>query len=123
MKLAAVFLAWLVAGCGSADGRVTIRTLDQPYAVCDQAAVRGTLVADAIYGLALANGGNQQGAVWPFGYSARRESGTVVLLDQSSHVVAREGDHILAAGAIAADGATYVECDIQVNPRPTPGPT
>jgi hypothetical protein len=119
-------LAALVAGCGAADrptaAPVAIRTLDRPYTVCDTAAIRGTLVADPTYGLALDTPGHREGTVWPYGYSARRESGTIVLVDSSGDVVAREGDDILAAGGFG-DGYATVECWIRVNPSPTPGHT
>jgi hypothetical protein len=73
------------------------------------------LVADPSFGLALQNAGYRNGAIWPHGYSARRESGVVVLIDPSGRVVAREGDRILASGGSGPDDAVNVECDIQVN--------
>lgn len=73
----------------------------------------GTLVADPSFGLALQNDGYRDGVVWPYGYSARRESGVIVLLGPSGAVVAREGDRIRAAG-----GGNQVMCSIVVNPTP-----
>jgi hypothetical protein len=58
---------------------------------------RGVLFEDPTWGLALlgtdASGAEHRyGIVWPDVYSARREGGTVVLLDEAGNVVAREGD-------------------------------
>lgn len=118
MRIAAtVVLIAQLAGCALTDGTVAIRTLPA-LDVCEMARVGGTLVADPTFGLALQNPGYRNGAIWPHGYSARRESGVVVLLDPSGRVVAREGDRILAAGGAGTDDAVNVECDIQVNPSP-----
>jgi len=68
--------------------------------------------------LGFKSGDSVRVAVWPYGYAARREEdGVVVLIDPSGQVVAREGDTIVAAGAFS-DTATYVECDLEVNPSP-----
>jgi hypothetical protein len=84
------------------------------------AAVGGVLVFDTTYGLGFKSGDSVRVVVWPYGYSARRESdGVVVLIDPSGRVVAREGDHLAAAGAFS-ETATYVECDLEVNPSPDP---
>jgi hypothetical protein len=117
-----------------ADGPVPIQTRAHSNDVCEAARVSGTLVADATYGLALDRSGRTSGAIWPFGYSARRVSGSVVLIGPSGTIVAHEGDQIVAAGAAGPDGTVEVECDIQVNgvrvapvptmtalPTPTPG--
>jgi hypothetical protein len=77
------------------DGPVTIRTESQPSTVCMNALVSGVLVADPTYGLALRNPDYVQGVIWPFGYTARRESGVIVLIDPSGHVIAHEGDTIV----------------------------
>ena len=82
------------------------------------AAVGGILAYDATYGLGFKSGDSVRVVVWPNGYSARREQdGVVVLIDPSGLIVAREGDTIRAGGAFS-DTATYVECDLEVNPSP-----
>ena len=123
LKLAVLLvpaLAVMAAGCASAPvGPVPINTL-APSAICDAARVGGILVYDTTYGLGFKGGDRVEVAVWPNGYSARREQdGVVVLIDPSGRVVAREGDTIIAAGA-SGDTAVYVECDIGVNPSPHP---
>jgi hypothetical protein len=95
---AVLALAWVLSGCSPMDGPVTIRTQSQPLTVCDQARVGGTLVGDSTYGLALQNPGYRNGVVWPYGYTARRESGVILLIGPAGVVVAREGDRIQAAG-------------------------
>jgi type IV pilus biogenesis protein CpaD/CtpE len=107
--------ALLVVGCAPAPGPVTLRT-QAPLTVCDAARVGGVLVADPSYGLAFLGGDHVEGVVWPNGYSARREQdGVVVLVDPSGLVVAREGDRIVAAGAIGEDGIAYPECDLEMD--------
>ena len=96
------------------DGPVMIRTLPQ-IPVCDAARETRTLVADPTYGLALRHSGTTYGAIWPYGYSARRASGVTFLVAPSGAVVAREGDQIAAAGAAGTDGTVLLECDVQVN--------
>jgi hypothetical protein len=115
--LATVVLIAQLAGCALPDGSVAIRTLPV-LDMCDAARVGGRLVADPSFGLALQNPGYRKGAIWPRGYSARRESGVVVLLGPSGHVVAREGDLIVASGGTGPDDAVNVECDIHVNASP-----
>jgi hypothetical protein len=111
-------LAAMVAGCASAPiGPVAISTM-APISVCAAARVGGTLVYDATYGLGFKSGDSARVAIWPNGYSARREQdGVVVLIDPSGQIVAREGNRIVAAGA-NGDTAVYVECDLEVNPSP-----
>jgi hypothetical protein len=104
-----------------ADGPVAIQTR-APNGVCEAARISGTLAADPTYGLALQGSGRSYGAIWPFGYSARRVSGKVVLVGPSGAVVAHEGDQIVASGAAGPDGTVEVECDIQVGPASFPTP-
>lgn len=82
-----------------------------------QARVGGTLVADPTYGLAFQNPGYVNGAVWPYGFTARRESGVILLIGLAGQVVAREGDRILAAGGSAGSDAVNVDCDISIVPN------
>ncbi len=115
---AVVVLAGPVAACGTADGPVAIRTHSQPNEVCASARVGGTVVGDPTFGLALENPGYRQGVIWPYGFSAQRVAGVIVLIDPSGKIIAHEGDRILAAGGAATDNEVDVECDIQVNPGP-----
>jgi hypothetical protein len=123
VSVAVLAVFGLLVACSStaADGPVALRTRE-PNQICAAARVGGVLVADPTYGLAFGNPGYVQGAIWPYGYSARRESGAVVLIDPSGHVIAREGDRIVAAGGSADDDAVNVDCDIEVNPSPDPLP-
>ena len=121
LKVVALFVVLgLLAGCSAADGPVAIQTHPQ-LAVCEAAMVRGTLVADPTYGLGLQWPGGISGAIWPFGYSARRVSGKVVLIGPSGAVFAHEGDQIVAGGAAGPNGTAEVECQIHVNGVEVPG--
>jgi hypothetical protein len=118
MALLALVSVFVVAGCASAPiGPVAINT-SAPSTICEAARVGGVLAYDATYGLGFKGGDRVHVVVWPNGYSARREQdGVVVLIDPSGRVVAREGDTIVAAGAIG-DTALYLECDLHVNSSP-----
>ena len=118
MRVLFVVVAGALVSCSLLDGPVTIRTRAQPDDACLEARVGGTLVSDSTYGLAFQNPGYRNGTVWPFGYTARRQGGVIVLLGPSGNVVAREGDRILASGGSAGDDAVGVYCSIQVNPGP-----
>ena len=113
-------LAAVSAACASAPvGPVRINT-GPPSSACALAAVGGVLAYDTTYGLGFKSGDSVRVVVWPNGYSARREQhGVVVLIDPAGRTVAREGDRIAAAGALG-DYATFVECDLEVNPSPDP---
>lgn len=123
--LSAVVITAMLAGCGITDGPVALWTRPKPDAGCLQARVGGTLVADPNAGLAFkgVNGSPNRPAWWPYGWSARREQGVILLIDPSGKVWAREGDEILASGGNSSDTnggnvSVSVECDIQVNPSP-----
>ena len=102
-------------GC-SPDGPVTLRTTHNAGAACDLLPARGILIGDPNWGLALmgtdASGDpHRYGVVWSDVYSARRDGGTVLLLDQSGNVVAREGDHVVL---LSPRRDPLYACDIEV---------
>ena len=111
--VASAAAALLLAACSSPPvGPVTIQTMAE-NPVCAAARVAGVLVADPHYGLAFKADGGVRGVVWPYGYSARRESdGIVVLIDPAGVVVAREGDRIDASGAVGAEGVAFAQCEL-----------
>ena len=86
-------------------------TPGSPNSICEAAFIGGVLVPDPTNGLGLR--GETHGVasvVWPFGYSARRESSGIALLDRSGQIVAREGETISMVGAWGNDGTAY-PCD------------
>jgi len=93
---------------------VAIRTQAQPPNPddpCPAAAIKGQLVEDSTWGLALRSTDNAtHGVVWGYGYSARRDAGTVVLLNPSGTSVAKEGDSVRMAGTVGDDGVAH-PCD------------
>ena len=121
MSARSLLLAFLVAGCALIDGPVAIRTRAQPNTVCMAARVGGILVADPTFGLAFKNSDDDleyvNGAVWPYGFSARRENGVILLIGPGGQVVAHEGDRMQAAGGSVGDDAVNVDCDISVLPE------
>jgi hypothetical protein len=94
---------------------VAIRTAELGP-ICPSARIGGILVADSSYGLAFSNDGRVDGVVWPAGYTARRESGVVLLIDPAGQVIAHEGDHVVAGGAADADGLSRPCFNIRVEP-------
>jgi hypothetical protein len=55
-----------------------------------------------------------QGVVWPYGYSARRESGVVLLIDASGRILARQGDRIRSSGSYGENNVALPCGDLQV---------
>lgn len=89
--------AMVLAGCTSAG----IKTASQPSEACMMALLSGTLVEDPRSGLAVSDGqGNITPVEWPYGYSARNELSTIVLVDERGQAVAREGDQVQLGGGL-----------------------
>jgi hypothetical protein len=110
-----------VVACSTApsDGPVTIKT-GAAGGACALASVGGVLIADQTDGLAFKGQDRNRRVVFPYGYSARREAGVILLIDPSGRVIAREGDQIRGAGALG-DDITFLMCDLIVVPAPTLG--
>jgi hypothetical protein len=120
LRGALLVMAVAVGACMAtpAGGPVAIRT-EAMGPICEAARIGGILVPDANYGLGFQpDGGSEYGAIWPDGYSARREGGKIVLIDPSGHFVAREGDYVVAAGAVNSNGAGRACTDIGAVPSP-----
>ena len=80
-----------------------IRTAAAPPQACMEALVTGRLIQVAASGLGLGLVGSPALPVeWPFGWSARVESGRIALLDEKGRVVAREGDQVEMGGGQGA---------------------
>ena len=78
---------------------------------CMASLIEGALVRDAPSGVAIRDAqGLVHQVVWPFGYTARDDSGRLVVLDASGSVVAHEGDRVsIGGGEIGTDG-TWLGC-------------
>ena len=94
--IAMVIAATTLAGCSAG-----LRTASQPSEACMMALLGGTLVEDPRSGLAVSDGqGNVTPVEWPFGYTARNELSTIVLVDERGQAVAREGDQVQLGGGL-----------------------
>ncbi len=80
------------------------------------ALMTGTLARHPQSGLGITGTDGQSMAVeWPFRYSARLETGRIVLVDETGKVVAREGDEISVGGGFG--NAFWHACGpVNVNP-------
>jgi hypothetical protein len=88
-----------VQACDAAGCPVYLATQAHEVATCLLLPLSGVLVRDDTYGLGLRHSdGSVAGALWPFGWSARRDSDGVVLLDSAGDVVAREGEEVTFDG-------------------------
>ncbi len=79
--------------------------------------IGGFLATNDAFGLGvLDRQGKFAGVIWPFGFSARREPGAVVLVDRSGRIVARQGDLVVMAGTVGEDGVQVpcFEADLEV---------
>ena len=104
----------MVSACSFSflDGPVAIRTDTHDPGACLLVGFGGVLIADPTWGLALLGtdpgsteppNSHRFGVVWPRGYSARREHGTILLVDSDGKVVAREGDTVVMGNPPAND--------------------
>jgi len=119
VKAPMLLLAIAIAGCAdAADGPVPLQT-HPVLTVCPAARVSGVLAADPNYGLGYKHSGDVQGVIWPQGYSARRESGVVVLIDPTGRIVAREGDRIVSSGSYDENDVALPCGDLEVTPGGT----
>lgn len=107
-------LVLALAACSSApsppDERVALLTAAPagPNQACPAALAEGVLVADVRSGLALrATTGEVTPVLWPNGFAARRQGATLVLLDPTGRIVAREGETIRTGGGLT--GAAFAD--------------
>ena len=92
-------LVILLSGCS-----VQLKTAPAPVDVCNLALISGRLVTSAQSGLALDDStGHVTEVLWPFGYSARRGTSGVELVDDKGAVVAHEGDFVEMGGGLGAN--------------------
>ena len=84
-----------------------LRTQPAPLSACDAALLAGGLERHPGTGLGIQNADGIIGVEWPFGYSARVDGASIVLLDGAGNLVAREHDRVEIGGGLgtAADGA------------------
>jgi hypothetical protein len=110
----------LYACSAEQDGPVAIQTQPPTIRNCLLMPVYGMLVADTTWGLAIvvrddAGNPHRVGVVWPNGYSAHRDEGTVYLHDPDGKVVAHEGDGVAFDGNRNSD-PLYPCDDVKLGP-------
>lgn len=100
--------------CASGGCPVALKTSSQPAGTsepCALMAIIGVLEPEPTYGLGLRNDAGQIGGViWPFGYSARRDSSGVILFDRSGRALARDGDTVQMGGWIDSNDLVAHPC-------------
>lgn len=97
--LLAIVLAGLLGGCAN----VGLRTQPAPLSACDSALLAGSLERHPVTGLGIENADGVTGVMWPFGYTARVELSSMVLVDSAGVVVAREHDRVEVDGGSGVD--------------------
>jgi hypothetical protein len=103
--LALALAASVLAGCS-----VQLLSAAAPSENCDLALIAGSLERHPQTGLGIGTAGEDVTPVrWPFGYSARIEISTVVLVDETGKVIAREHDRVEAGGGAGAEGM-WIAC-------------
>jgi hypothetical protein len=110
-RLAFALMLLVVTSCARPpDGPISIETDPYNSDVCPaNRPTIGTLAVDgSSLGLRLADG-KVHGTIWPYHWSARRENGTALLLDEAGSVAAGEGDEVEVAGTIG-DDAVVTTC-------------
>lgn len=87
-----------------------LRTAPAPAAACELALMAGSLERHPQTGLAIAASDVDITPVqWPFGYSARMDLLTMVLVDETGKVVAREHDRVEVGGSMGS-GEVWLAC-------------
>jgi hypothetical protein len=99
--LLALALAGTLVACGTP---VALRTASVKVDACDEALLAGELVPSAQSGLAVRNAEQVTEVMWPFGYSATRETTGLVLRDDSGRIVAHQGQRVTLGGGGGANG-------------------
>ena len=104
------FLALGSGGCRAATLPASLRTAPVQQQTCDLALLAGSLERHPQTGLGIGLSDVQVTPVeWPFGYSARVEGTSMLLLDEKGTVVAREHDRVQVGGGMGgAVGANEV---------------
>jgi hypothetical protein len=95
-------VATIIAACGAP---VALRTAPAAVDACDEALLAGELVASSQSGLAVRTADQVTEVLWPFGYSASRETGGLVLRDETGTVIAHEGHRVEMTGGLGGQGA------------------
>lgn len=95
-----MLVAVLLAACNTP---VALRTATVKVDACEQALLAGELVASNLSGLAIRNADTVTEVLWPFGYTANRESAGLVLRDPTGKVVGREGQRVEMSGGLGAN--------------------
>src|SRR6476646_5204012 len=113
----AILALWLplVVACAAFStpppGAIALRTQPQetPEA-CPAALISGTLVRHPESGIGIRDSaGRVLQVVWPRGYYARDDGGTLAVTDQSGNVVAHLGDNVGIGGGEMIEG-TWLGC-------------
>lgn len=92
--------AVLLAACSTPVG---LRTAPTRVDACDQALLAGELIASNLSGLAVRNADQVTEVLWPFGYSATRETNGLVLRDEMGKVLVHEGQRVQMSGGLGAN--------------------
>jgi hypothetical protein len=95
-----IALAVLTAACSTPAG---LRTASARFDACEQALLAGELVASNPSGLAIRNADQVTEVLWPFGYSAARQTTGLVLRDETGKVIAHEGQRVQMSGGLGAN--------------------
>lgn len=115
--LAGLVLALALVACGATTSAPTaapanvfaIRTPAAPPQACMEALMVGSLERHPLSGLGISTADRATPVEWPFGYSARVVASSVVLLDGTGKVVAREHDRVRVGGGLGA-GSIWFAC-------------
>lgn len=94
-------------------------TQASPATICMFGRFGGTLAVDPVSGLGLVDSGRVIHVRWPFGYAARADGGSVLLIDAKGQVLARTGDQVAIGGGYV-DGAIVACPGLAASSFPVP---
>ena len=117
--LALAALATVLSAALILNTSVTIATADLPYGGCYTSATSGDLVTDPTSGVAIIEGGQgaadarRMAVIWPLGWTGRRSSNQVEILDKDGTVQMRTGTTVRLMGGYWGDG--FLTCGGSTN--------
>jgi hypothetical protein len=106
MLVSLIALAVMTVACSTPAG---LRTATARFDACEQALLAGELIASTQSGLAIRDADQVTEVLWPFGYSARRETTGLVLRDDTGKVVGHEGQRVQMSGGLGANNV-WIAC-------------
>ena len=114
---AALVTVFSLGGCGATapEPEIVPVPTNAPTSLCMDALIRGTLVADERWGIALEHSTTRSKVIWPNGYHGLRDGSDLGLVDGRGQLIGRVGDVIESGGGnVGGADNTVILCSPKV---------